>query len=75
MAELSSKIDANNIEGYVWFWKAQLPERSGQPVTIVTRNGNSLLLRFADGHTVIAHRYAIRRADSWALGKKNRKTK
>jgi hypothetical protein len=59
---------ANNKETakaypYVWFWKARLPERKGQPCRVVASGRmNSILVEFPDGIKVITSRYAIRKS-------------
>ena len=48
---------------YVWYWRARLPERHGQPCRVLARGRmNSVLVEFADGFLVVTSRYAVRRA-------------
>lgn len=45
----------------VWFWRARLPERKGQPCRVVARGAlNSIKVEFPDGYVVITSRYAVR---------------
>lgn len=46
----------------VWYWKAVLPHRKGQPCRITARGKmNSALVEFLDGEKVITQRYAVRK--------------
>lgn len=47
---------------HVWYWRAKLPDRHGQPCRVVARGAkNSILVEFADGHRVVTSRHAVRR--------------
>lgn len=47
---------------HVWWWRARLPARKGQPCRVVARGSrNSVLVEFADGFRVVTSRYAVRR--------------
>lgn len=49
---------------HVWFWRARLPERKGQPCRVVSRGRmNSIMVEFPDGHRVITSRYAVRKQE------------
>lgn len=53
--------ETNEGTGWVWFWRSRLPERKGEPCEVVARGRmNSIMVRFADGYTVITSRYAVR---------------
>jgi hypothetical protein len=46
---------------HVWFWKARLPERKGQPCKVIARGKmKSILVEFEDGFRVVTSRYAVR---------------
>jgi len=48
---------------HVWWWRARLPERKGQPCRVLARGAmNSVLVEFADGLRVVTSRYAVRKA-------------
>lgn len=48
---------------HVWWWRARLPERKGQPCEVLARGRmNSCLVRFADGFMVVTSRYAVRKS-------------
>ena len=47
---------------HVWFWRARLPERKGQPCRVLCRGRmNSILVEFADGFRVVTSRWAVRK--------------
>lgn len=47
---------------HVWYWRALLPERKGQPCRVIARGAlNSALVEFEDGQRVLTSRYAARR--------------
>jgi hypothetical protein len=50
---------------YRWRWRAKLPERHGEILTVICRGKmNSCLIQFVrDGHRVVTSRNALRRAD------------
>jgi hypothetical protein len=48
---------------HVWYWRARLPDRKGQPCRVLARGAlNSALVEFADGAKVITSRYAVRKS-------------
>ncbi len=48
---------------HVWYWRAKLPERKGQPCRVIARGSmNSILVEFADGYRVVTSRHAVRLA-------------
>lgn len=48
---------------HVWYWRALLGDRKGEPCRVLARGKmNSCLVEFADGHRVITSRHAVRRA-------------
>jgi hypothetical protein len=48
---------------HVWFWRAKLPERKGQPCRVLVRGRmNTISVEFEDGYRVTTSRYAVRRA-------------
>jgi len=56
MAEVGSAWD------HVWFWRARLPERKGEPCRVLARGKrNTVLVQFEDGVLVTTSRYAVRR--------------
>lgn len=47
---------------HVWHWRSKLPERKGEPCTVLVRGRmNSVLVEFEDGFRVVTSRYAVRR--------------
>jgi len=47
---------------HVWFWRAKLPDRKGQPCRVLVRGRmNTVLVEFEDGYRVTTSRYAVRR--------------
>jgi hypothetical protein len=47
---------------HVWFWRARLPQRKGQPCRVLARGTlNSVLVEFDDGARVVTSRHAVRR--------------
>lgn len=47
---------------HVWYWRARLPERKGQPCRVLARGTmNSILVEFADGFQVVTSRWAVRK--------------
>jgi hypothetical protein len=47
---------------HYWRVRTRLPERYGQPCTVVARGAmNSCLVRFEDGYEVITSRWYVRR--------------
>ena len=54
---------ANPPYDFVWFWRARLPERKGEPCRILVRSRrlNSCLVEFADGLRVVTSRNAVRK--------------
>lgn len=49
------------IPTHTWFWRSRLPERKGQPCSVIARGKmNSILVAFPDGFKVITSRYAVR---------------
>ena len=47
---------------HIWFWKAVLGERNGQPCRVLCRGKlNSILVEFEDGFRVVTSRFAVRR--------------
>jgi hypothetical protein len=48
---------------HVWYWRARLPDRKGQPCRVLARGTmNSVLVEFEDGFQVVTSRWAVRRA-------------
>ncbi len=47
---------------HIWYWRARLPERKGQPCRILIRSKkmNSVLVEFPDGTRYVTSRYAVR---------------
>lgn len=55
---------AESIWTHVWYWRARLPERHGQPCRVLARGAkNTVLVQFSDGFLVLTSRYAVRRAE------------
>jgi hypothetical protein len=53
-----------NTNPYIWFWKSRLPERKGQPCSVLARGRmNSILVEFQDGFRAVTSRYAIRKSN------------
>ena len=52
---------------HVWFWRARLPDRKGQPCRVLARgNGRgprNILVEFGDGFRVVSTRFAVRRIE------------
>ena len=49
---------------HLWFWKAILGERKGQPCRVLCHGKlNSILVEFEDGFRVVTSRYAVRRIE------------
>lgn len=47
---------------HVWYWRANLPERKGQPCRVLATGAlHSCLVEFADGYLVITSRHAVRK--------------
>lgn len=47
---------------HIWFWRALLPDRKGQPCRVTARGKmNSIRVEFPDGFKVITSRHAVRR--------------
>lgn len=46
---------------HVWWWRARLPARKGQPCTVTARGKlNTIRVDFPDGFLVFTSRYAVR---------------
>jgi hypothetical protein len=46
---------------HIWYWRARLSARKGQPCRVLARGKmNTILVEFADGHQVTTSRYAVR---------------
>lgn len=54
----------NRTFDHVWYWRARLPERKGEPCRVLARapKMNSILVEFKDGFKVVTSRYAVRKA-------------
>jgi hypothetical protein len=47
---------------HVWWWRAKLGDRKGQPCRVLARGRmGSVLVEFGDGHRVVTSRHAVRR--------------
>lgn len=55
-------VDASDLFGWVWHWRARLPHRKGHSCRVLVRGGmNSVMVEFTDGVKVVTSRYAIRK--------------
>jgi hypothetical protein len=54
--------DAAQAYPLVWWWRAKLPERKGEPCRVVVRGSlGTVLVEFPDGFRVTTSRHAVRR--------------